>query len=173
VDGTTLAPASTLTREQLVAVFNEGYEGYYVPVQLDADALGRHLGSGDVDLEASRVALRGTSPLGFCVLGVRGDEGWIGGMGVATAARRRGIGEALLRAVIDEARARGLRRIVLEVLEQNEPARRLYERLGFEHVRDLEIWSLEDAPPSAAGHELPRHEAETRIRAHRTTAEPW
>ena len=48
-----------------------------------------------------------------------------------------------MRAAIDEARAHGLRELWLEVLFPNEPALRLYEKLGFERVRVLEVWTLE------------------------------
>ena len=41
------------------------------------------------------------------------------------------------------ARGRGRRELWLEVLVQNEPAIRLYEKLGFSHVRDLEVWTLD------------------------------
>ena len=44
----------------------------------------------------------------------------------------RGAGRALMEALIDEARARGGRRLTLRVFAPNERAQRLYERLGFE-----------------------------------------
>lgn len=47
--------------------------------------------------------------------------------------RGRGVGRALLRAVVDKARALGCCRITLEVQERNLPARRLYEAEGFAH----------------------------------------
>lgn len=53
------------------------------------------------------------------------------GMWVAPGARRGGVGEALVRAVLAEAGARGLRRVVLEVADENTAARALYTRLGF------------------------------------------
>jgi hypothetical protein len=40
--------------------------------------------------------------------------------------------------------------VTLEVLEQNEPAIRLYEQLGFTRTRVLEIWSLTAELPAAA-----------------------
>jgi hypothetical protein len=46
-----------------------------------------------------------------------------------------------------------VRELSLEVLVQNEPALRLYERLGFERVRGLEIWVLEEL--ASTQHELP------------------
>lgn len=52
-------------------------------------------------------------------------------MWVAPGARRSGVGAALTNAACDWARAQGARRLYLGVAEDNEPARLLYERLGF------------------------------------------
>ncbi|MBA2665661.1 MAG: GNAT family N-acetyltransferase [Trueperaceae bacterium] len=59
------------------------------------------------------------------------DAGYLISMWVAPEARGRGVGAALVGEVIAWARGRGLRRLVLDVGAHNEPARRLYERLGF------------------------------------------
>lgn len=53
-------------------------------------------------------------------------------MWVSPRARRSGVGAALTQVVLDWAAARGARRVVLGVAQGNEPAQRLYERLGFE-----------------------------------------
>ncbi|WP_439578465.1 GNAT family N-acetyltransferase [Elioraea sp.] len=50
---------------------------------------------------------------------------------VAAAARRRGIGTALLRAVEAEATARGLCRLAIGVLAGNDAAEAAYRRFGF------------------------------------------
>jgi thiosulfate/3-mercaptopyruvate sulfurtransferase len=50
---------------------------------------------------------------------------------VDPAARGRGIGELLVRACLDRARAAGKRRMVLSTDDRMAPAHRLYERLGF------------------------------------------
>ncbi|MFF4354490.1 GNAT family N-acetyltransferase [Streptomyces sp. NPDC001530] len=55
----------------------------------------------------------------------------IQGLVVADEARGAGVGRALLRAVQDEARRQGARRITLRVLGHNTPARKLYESEGF------------------------------------------
>lgn len=52
-------------------------------------------------------------------------------LSVAAAARGRGVGEALVRAVIERARAAGAARVVLSSSEKMLAAHRLYERLGF------------------------------------------
>jgi ribosomal protein S18 acetylase RimI-like enzyme len=61
------------------------------------------------------------------------DHVWhVTGLAVDPAREGRGVGRALMEALIDEARARGGRRMTLRVFAPNERARRLYERLGFE-----------------------------------------
>ncbi|MFI5682483.1 GNAT family N-acetyltransferase [Streptomyces sp. NPDC051636] len=55
----------------------------------------------------------------------------IQGLAVAGEARGRGVGRALVRAAVEEARRRGARRITLRVLGHNTPARKLYESEGF------------------------------------------
>jgi ribosomal protein S18 acetylase RimI-like enzyme len=51
---------------------------------------------------------------------------------VAPEARRRGIAEALMAAVPDQARALGRERIVLSTARMMTGAQRIYERLGYE-----------------------------------------
>ena len=53
------------------------------------------------------------------------------GLMVATSARRRGVGWALLEQAVEWARRAGVRKLELHVFPHNEPAIRLYERFGF------------------------------------------
>ncbi len=53
------------------------------------------------------------------------------GLYVAPRARGRGVGEALVRAVLDEARRLGKSEVVLEVASSNVAAEALYARCGF------------------------------------------
>src|SRR5262245_40586669 len=99
-------------------------------MQVDETALSSMVRSFDIDLDASRIAARNGQPIGVCNLGLRGDEAWIGGLGVVVAERRGGIGRLLMEAVLDEAAARGVREVRLEVIVENERAIPLYENLG-------------------------------------------
>lgn len=141
----TIVPADTFELPELAALFSAGYEGYYVPVHVDEAALAFMVGAWDIDLSRSCVALRGDELLGMTMLGVRADRGWIGGLGVVVGERRSGVGRALMEAVL----ARAPADVSLEVIEQNEPAIGLYESLGFERTRILEVWSLTEEPPAA------------------------
>ena len=57
-------------------------------------------------------------------------------LAVAPSARGRGVGEALVMAVFERARARGLRKVVLSSLDRMHSAHRLYERLGFTRLAE-------------------------------------
>ena len=166
-----LSPAAELDVDRLAALFTACYEGYWFPITLDGPAFASMVEMVGGDLDLSRVAIVGREPVGIVLVARRGTEGWIGGMGVVARHRRRGIGEAMLVAALEAARTAGIERLTLEVLEQNLPALALYERLGFEHVRELEIWSL-----AADGEEPAAVDADTAhawLRARRTHREPW
>ena len=59
------------------------------------------------------------------------DEATVSNIAVRRDHQRRGIGEALLKDLLDEAERRGAHRIVLEVATDNAPAQNLYRRYGF------------------------------------------
>ena len=120
-----LEPASTRSYAELAAIFNAGYEGYYTPFTLDEAAFRAMSTMWDDDLDASRLVLVDGEPAGICKLAVRGDRGWIAGIGVTAPQRSTGVGKALMRDVLEEAARLGLREVWLEVLVQNEPAIRL------------------------------------------------
>lgn len=61
-------------------------------------------------------------------------------LSVASSARGRGVGEALVRTVIDRARAAGIGQVVLSSSEKMLAAHRLYERVGFTRLPERD-WS--------------------------------
>src|SRR5260221_10392168 len=138
-DPLSFEPASRHSDQALAALFNLGYAGYYAPITLDAAAFRTMVDANQIDRGASRVGARGGEPVAFAMLGVRDTRGWIGGMGVAPEARGRGYGRAMMEAVLDAARALGLKGVDLEVLEQNAPASRIYEALGFRDRRWVDV----------------------------------
>ena len=70
---------------------------------------------------------------GFCAYWLVLDEMHINNMALRPQFCAQGIGTALLRHALAEAKEHGARRATLEVRASNTPARRLYGRLGF-HV---------------------------------------
>jgi len=170
MDGLEVRSARALAPGERTALFNAAYEGYLLPFHLDEQQLAFMDDAFDVDLDASLVAFRDGDPVGLANLAVRGEEGWIAGVGVVTAARRFGVGEALMRALHEEARKRGVRRVWLEVIVENDGAYTLYEKLGYEVTQDVEVWTLADAPGEHEGTEVPAAEAKARLPERH---EPW
>jgi ribosomal protein S18 acetylase RimI-like enzyme len=168
-----LEPAATLSFAELAELFTASYESYFMPVTLDEARYRSMADSLDFDLESSRVAIDGGERVGICNLGVRVEDCWVGGVGIVPARRGQGIGKQLMQAVEEEARTRGLKRIWLEVLVQNAPAIALYEKLGYQHVRELGVWSLTDLAAVSNYLPAPVTTVHERIRAERREREPW
>ncbi|PQA88375.1 ribosomal protein S18-alanine N-acetyltransferase [Hyphococcus luteus] len=122
----------------------------WTAIKEDADALaelealafgGRSWGADNVkeSFVASRVTVlfggeSKSKPQGFAVWRDLGDEAELLTIGVAAAARRKGLGAALLAAVLDAAHGVGANRFFLEVGADNAAARALYARAGFSQV---------------------------------------
>lgn len=165
-----LRSARTLSVGERAELFTAAYEGYVVPMRIDEASLAWMEEKFDFDLDASRIAYRDGEPAGLANLAVRGRDAWIGGVGVVASARRAGLGEALMRAVHEEARTRGVQRVWLEVIVENTGAFALYEKLGYELVQDVEVWTLPAAEGEHAGREVPVSEVKAQLPERR---EPW
>lgn len=165
-----LHSARSLSPAERAGLFNAAYEGYLVPFHLDEQQLASMDDAFDLDLDASRIAFRDGEPVGLGNLGLRGEDAWIGGVGVVASARRSGVGEALMRALHEQAREHGVRRVWLEVIIENTGALALYEKLGYEHVQDVEVWTLPAAEGDHTGREVAAAEAKAQLPDRR---EPW
>jgi ribosomal-protein-alanine N-acetyltransferase len=80
---------------------------------------------------AALVAEGAEGPVGFALVRVAAGEAELLSLGVLEAARRHGLGRALVGAAAAQARAAGAATLHLEVAEDNAPARGLYRALGF------------------------------------------
>lgn len=74
------------------------------------------------------------SVAGYLCRWVVADEVHVLNVAVHPRCRTRGLGAALIREVLAEARALGAEAVTLEVRRSNEAGRRLYESFGFEQV---------------------------------------
>lgn len=77
------------------------------------------------------VAEGATGALGFAVFQLAAGEASLYALNVAPAARRGGVGTALLAGALDALKAEGAAQCFLEVRAANAPALALYRRLGF------------------------------------------
>ena len=79
-------------------------------------------------------AMSGRTLQGFILSRLAGGEAEILSVAVASAHRGRGLARALLNLHLRRLAGLGARAVFLEVDEDNEPARRLYQRAGFREV---------------------------------------
>ena len=70
--------------------------------------------------------------LAYAGLTVSFDDGALTNVATSPEVRRTGLGERVLRELMEQARARGVTHFSLEVRESNFPAIALYEKLGFQ-----------------------------------------
>jgi ribosomal-protein-alanine N-acetyltransferase len=76
----------------------------------------------------------GRKTIGFSVSRIGADEAEILSIAVAETHRGRGLSHSLLLTHLGHLAGRGIRTVFLEVEENNQPARRLYQRAGFSVV---------------------------------------
>ncbi len=116
---------------------NQGFSDYLVPVQMPVAGLLMMARQDSVDLTLSRVVFGDGQPVGVALIARRGWTSRLAAMAVIPEARAQGVGEACVRRLFAEAKARGDKAMTLEVIEQNPPAVRLYEKCGFRIDRRL------------------------------------
>lgn len=81
-----------------------------------------------------RVAVEDGTVLGYGGVAINGEEAWINNIAVRASQQRRGIGAALLTALVAHAVQNRTQTLALEVAVDNGPAQRMYERFGFDGV---------------------------------------
>ncbi len=136
-----IIPAHDLSLAEQAATFTEAFAGYVGgSFAMDAAGLGRFISVQGADLCHSRFARNAEGLCGFGYIGRIGEFSRLAGMGVVASARRSSVARGLLLHLLDEARARHDRLMVLEVIEQNPPACALYRREGFREMGRLCGW---------------------------------
>ena len=112
-------------------------------IELDADLFGPEKWSarmmwGELAQPSTRhylVAMEDATLIAYGGLAAYDDEAFIQTIGVRASHQRRGIGAALLEALLAEADRRTVPAVLLEVRVDNLVAQRLYERHGFTPLR--------------------------------------
>ena len=82
---------------------------------------------------------------GYDWMSLRGPAAVLHDIVVDPGHRGGGVGRSLLDAVLSELKSRGAPRVVLSTAERNEPAQRLFERLGFRRTMVEMTCELDEA----------------------------
>jgi ribosomal protein S18 acetylase RimI-like enzyme len=98
------------------------------------------------DPTQDQIIVLGGQDIGAISVEIRPEEHFLARLYLLPAYQRYGIGTHLVRSILDKAFAKGLT-VTLQVLKGN-PAKRLYERLGFAETEETETHYLMKAAPS-------------------------
>ena len=142
----TFTPVSGFGLAPTAELMNRAFADYIVKFQLTEPVLWYLARLDSVDFNASCVVHVDAQPAGAALVARRGWTCRVAGMAILPEARRKHVGRALMDYLLSEAKQRGERSMVLEVIEQNAPALRLYDSIGFQKVRRLRSYA---GPPPA------------------------
>lgn len=138
----------TLPLDTVIATFNEAFADYAVPFTLDRERFLNMQNRRGFKAELSVGALDDERLVAISLTGfgsrLGAPAGYGSGTGVIPAARNCGLAGRMMKEAVVLARDRGAEKYVLEVMCQNEPARRAYERVGFAIARKLDCWTLDE-----------------------------
>jgi ribosomal-protein-alanine N-acetyltransferase len=129
VTGVGIMPAGVMQRDVLATLQAACSEEAW-----GADFIARLLATPGVFALLAAAAADPARPVGYALSRAAAGEAEVLSIGVLDAARRRGVGRALMTAVAAAAVRRGAASLFLEVAEDNAAALALYESLGFRHV---------------------------------------
>jgi GNAT superfamily N-acetyltransferase len=132
----TFKKLSTIKFEEAHVLFNRGFEGYLIPMNLTLDQFIGRFGNDVLSPNLSVIAFDGNDPIGFVLQGIREETGqiisWNGGTGIIPEYRGKQVGEKLVREAEKLLRENNVTTATLEALTENAPAIRLYEKCGYQ-----------------------------------------
>jgi ribosomal protein S18 acetylase RimI-like enzyme len=118
-------------------VLNLGFSDYLVPIRLDLVQFHEMLRSNNIDVNLSQVVFKDATPVGVALIARRGWSCRLAGMCIIPQARGQKVGLWMMEQLIEHAITREDKRMELEVIAQNEPAVKLYQKVGFTKIREL------------------------------------
>ena len=136
----TIRPLTGQSVATLTQTFNEAFSDYDVPLQITEAQLADKLMADQIDLTLSPGAFDQDRLVGFIWHGIEGDLAWNGGTGVVPSYRGQRITDQLYAFILPHLRAAGIKKTVLEVLQNNHPAVHIYQKNGFVVQRELDCF---------------------------------
>ncbi|MCT2409083.1 GNAT family N-acetyltransferase [Chryseobacterium antibioticum] len=134
-----------VTIEELVAVFNLSFSDYIVPFQLTLEQLKSKIEAEDIKPDLSLGVFDSGKIVGFMLHGLRIDDSgstvYNAGTGVIPDYRGQGLVGKMYEELIPQLKALHVRKMVLEVIKENQPAVRAYEKMGYAVSRKLDCFS--------------------------------
>lgn len=122
-------------------LFTNGFEGYYIPMKMSLDAFVARFGNDNLSPAFSITMIDENIPIGFVLQGVREVDGqkiaWNGGTGIIPTYRGKKLGSVLIENALHILKEQNVGIATLEALSINQPAIKLYEKVGYKIIDTL------------------------------------
>jgi len=132
------------TKAELLVCFNEAFSDYMIPMKLTAEQLESKLIIEDIKFADSIGAFKHNKLIGFVIHGVRetneGKLAYNAGTGVIPTERGQGLTVRMYDYMLPRFKSEGFNKVMLEVISNNLPAIRSYEKIGFTSIRTLNCY---------------------------------
>ncbi|CAI1788125.1 MULTISPECIES: GNAT family N-acetyltransferase [Serratia] len=161
--------------DELAQILCHCFENYIVRFVIDGDTFARRFGAEDLSLNDSIIVTHQQQPVALALISRRGLHSRVSALSIRPEMRGKGLGKALMKRIVADARERGDRQLSLEVIEGNDPAITLYHQAGLQIVRTL---TGHLAGEQTAGDIVPLQEIDPLFVSHRLIADgatdlPW
>lgn len=134
---------------EIMECINLAFSDYPIPIHLTKDTLKAFFQASDVDQSLSFCAYSEGVMVGFILNSSNLYQGqkvvFDAGTGVIPNFRGKGVFSSLYTFAEQELRKRGIKKYYLEVLQQNDTAKAIYEKQGFSIVRAFSVMKLSTA----------------------------
>ncbi len=130
--------------QTITQTFNKAFADYEIPFHFTPETLRQKIDAEDIDLSISVGAFDNGALVGFIFFGL--DEvddvitAWDGGTGVLPDYRGQQLTQKMFTSILPALQSKGVQRALLEVLENNVGAKKIYEKIGFETIRLLHAY---------------------------------
>jgi RimJ/RimL family protein N-acetyltransferase len=138
LQGHLLAEADLVPLQRFNANLSDRTRSFFLPHAYDMATLARYAARNRSGKDRAFVLYRRDELVGYFFLWDFDQPAPVLGIGLADAWQGQGLGEPMLRLLIDEARSAGCDAIELTTVLKNELAFRLYRRIGFELLGEVD-----------------------------------
>lgn len=131
--------------EELVVVFNRSFSDYIVPFRLTVEQLKSKITAEDIKPELSLGVFESGKIVGFMLHGLRNNTSiptvYNAGTGVIPEYRGKGLVGEMYKELLPHLQKLHVKKMILEVIQENKSAVRAYEKMGYTVSRKLDCFS--------------------------------
>lgn len=131
------AALNKVRSNELIGVFNSAFTEYFVKIELNEQSFSNKILSENIDLEKSVGAFFNNKLVGFILIGTEKGIAYNGGTGVLPEFRGNLLSRKMYGFILPKLKLENIHSHQLEVITENFPAIKTYEKTGFKIVRTL------------------------------------